>query len=81
MQAAHHLNSRRREWRCDKCLVTLGHLTTDRDGREHLRALVPPAVSVAKNPAPAIWDVQCACGRVRSFRGWAVHVEPAERAA
>lgn len=81
MQTAHRLNTRRREWRCDKCLVTLGHLTTDRDGRDHLKALVPPAVSAAKLSEPDMWEIQCACGWFRPFRGWTVHFEPVGQAA
>lgn len=64
----------RREWSCQRCHDTLGRVTTDRHGRDHLHAsssrvrLVEPSIAQT-------WIVTCNCGMRRTFRGYQVHLE------
>lgn len=71
----------RREWRCESCLATLGYITTDRFGRDHLKAIDPQVTDVKHITTGLIYSVKCACGASRQFHGWAIHFEPRDCAA
>jgi hypothetical protein len=71
----------RRTWHCLTCRQDLGHITTDRDGGDHLRVFAD-AVTLMEPVVPGEeYRITCRCGGVRSFFGRAVHLHPRDRAA
>jgi hypothetical protein len=71
----------RRTWHCEHCLAELGRITTDRDGREHLKAYADQVSAVVSLAPGASYEVTCRCGEGRVFEGRAVHLEPRTLAA
>jgi hypothetical protein len=72
----------RRAWHCEHCDAELGRVTTDREGREHLKAYADQVTGgVVPVVSGAVYEVMCRCGAVRKFEGKAVHLEPRIMAA
>ena len=70
----------RREWSCPKCKESLGHITVDRDGGEHLKAYAGQVTRLEPDEPGVSTIVYCQCGECRVFLGVAVHLE-AKKAA
>lgn len=64
----------RREWSCQRCHDTLGRVTTDRHGRQHLH-LIAGRVRAVEPTVAQTWAIVCRCDWRRVFTGYQVHLE------